>query len=233
MIRPKITWTEEHDVVLCREILAQEPYAFKHGSRGRGRCWDQIAEALNKIEWPKYSVDQRAVRDRFVKVEKGYKRKTREELKASGIAPPEMSELDQALEEIIERKENAEQEKATSCKEKQQEKEKERQTAEGVRRRAIESLSQTRAREGIKKRKSCETSDYVGYLKQKREVDLKLHESQLNLKRRKVDVEERRVQGEMELKQREILLKEKELNLKEKELELIARKTDSFLERFG
>ena len=137
---PKMTWTEEDDVLLCLEILVQEPYAFKHGSRERGRCWDQIAEALNKIELPKYSVDQRAVRDKFVKLEKGYKRKTREELKANGIAPPEMSELDQALEEIIERKENAEQDKVTSCREKQQEKEKERETAEAVRRRAMESL---------------------------------------------------------------------------------------------
>ena len=59
---------------------------------------------VGTIEWPKYSVDQRAVRYRFVKLENGYKRKTREELKASGIAPPEMSELDQALEEISERK---------------------------------------------------------------------------------------------------------------------------------
>ena len=41
----------------------------------------------------------------------------------------------------------------------------------------MDSLSQTRAGEGPKKRKSCETSDYVGYLKQKREVDIKLHES--------------------------------------------------------
>ena len=94
-------------------------------------------------------------------------------------------------------------------------------------------MSHTRAREGIKKRKSCETSDYVGYLKQKREVDMKLHKSQINLKRRKVDVEERRAVGEIELKQREILFRKKELSLKEKELELIARKHDSFLERFG
>ena len=48
-----------------------------------------------------------------------------------------------------------------------------------------------------------------------------------------MDVEERRVEREIEQKKREILLREKELNFKEKELELIARKNDSFLERYG
>ena len=36
-------------------------YAFKHGSRERRKCWDEIAEALNTLELPTLSVDQRAV----------------------------------------------------------------------------------------------------------------------------------------------------------------------------
>ena len=57
-----------------------------------------------------------------------------------------MSELDQALEDIIERSENAEEEKDTTCQEKRQEQEKEKETVQSVRRRAMESLFQTRAR---------------------------------------------------------------------------------------
>ena len=226
-----MTWTEEHDILLCREILVEEPYNFKHGSRERGRCWDRIAEALNSVEQPKFIVDQRAVRDRFVKLEKAFKKKTREELRASGIAPQESSELDQALEEIIDRIQNAEQQKEASCMEKQQEIEIEKETAEAVRRRAMESLSQTKAREGCRKRRGGETSEYVGYLREKREVDIRVKESQVDLKRREVCIEERRIEREFELKQRELLLRERELNLKEKELELKERENENFQQR--
>lgn len=73
-----MTLTEEHDTLLCREILVEEPYTFKHGSREKGRCWDCIAQNLNRVEQPEFSVDQRAIRDRYVKLKKSYKKKTRE-----------------------------------------------------------------------------------------------------------------------------------------------------------
>ena len=230
-----MTWTEEHDTLLCREILVEEPFSYRHGSRERGKCWDRIAEFLNKIELPKFSVDQRAVRDRYVKLEKAFKRKTREELRASGIAPDEPTELDQALEEINARSENAEQERDANREGKQQEMEREKETAETMRRRAMESLSQTRSREGCKKRKSGETSEYVGYLREKRAVDMRVRESQVDLKRREVCLEEKRVEGELELKQRELMLREKELSLKESKLVLKERRYEQLeqkLERF-
>ena len=119
LTRPKMTWTEEHDIMLCREIWTEEPFNFKHGSRERGRCWDRITDTLTKVDQPKFIVDQRAVRDRFVKLEKACKKKTREELRASGIAPNEPSELEQALEEIIEKINSAEEQKEASYAEKQ------------------------------------------------------------------------------------------------------------------
>ena len=106
-----MTWTEEHDIMFCREILTEEPFNFKHGSRERESCWDYIADTLNKVDQLKFVVDQRAVRDRFLKLEKACKKKTREELRPSGIAPSEPSELDQTLEEIIEKINSAEQQK--------------------------------------------------------------------------------------------------------------------------
>ena len=45
----KMIWTKDHDVLLCREILAEEPYQYKHGSRERGKSWDKIADALNRV----------------------------------------------------------------------------------------------------------------------------------------------------------------------------------------
>ena len=50
-----------------------------------------------------------------MKLEKACMKKTTEKLRASGIAPNEPSELDQALEEIIEKINSAEQQKETSC----------------------------------------------------------------------------------------------------------------------
>ena len=103
-----------------------------------------------------------------MKLEKACKKKTREELRASGIAPNEPSEVDQALEEIIEKVSFAEQQKEASCAEKQQEIDKEKETAEAVRRRAMERLSESCAREGCRKRKGGDTSEYVGYLRDER-----------------------------------------------------------------
>ena len=48
----KMIWTNQHDILLCREILVEEPYKFKHGSRERGQCWNRIANALSRIEKP-------------------------------------------------------------------------------------------------------------------------------------------------------------------------------------
>ena len=101
-IRPTIIWTNQHDILLCREILVEEPYGFKHGSHERGQCWDRIANALSKIEKPRFMVDQRSVRDHFMKLEKNHKCKMAAEERASGI-DPEHTELNEALQDIVER----------------------------------------------------------------------------------------------------------------------------------
>ena len=93
-----MTWTLEHDTLLCRDILVEEPYQFKMGTRERGHSWD-----LNKIGQPHFMVDQRAVRDHFLKLERSFKRKMAEEELASGISPTEPTELEQAIQDIIER----------------------------------------------------------------------------------------------------------------------------------
>ena len=62
-------------------------------------------------------------------------------MRASGISP-EMSELDAALEEIIERKENGEEQQKKNQEESRQEVQKQKETAELVRKKAMESISQ-------------------------------------------------------------------------------------------
>ena len=217
-----MTWTNQHDILLCREILVAEPFQFKHGSRKKGRCRDKVADCLNTLESPKFSVDQRAVRDHFVKLERVFLRKMNAEMRASGIQV-DHSKLDQALEEIIERKECEEQLKEKASEGILRQKEKEKECAEAVRKRAMESFSQTKVREGgekkRRKRNGAETSEYVGYLKEKREVQMSVTERQLSLERKKVEVEEKRLERQLELKERELVLKERELMLKEKNID--------------
>ncbi len=67
--------------------MVEGPFKYKVGSRDRGKCWDKVANLLNAIEKPHFTVYQRAVRDRFVKLEKGFKRKVAEENRASGVVP--------------------------------------------------------------------------------------------------------------------------------------------------
>ena len=156
-------WTNQHDILLCREILLEEPYKFKHGSRERGQCWDKIANSLSHVEKPRFIVDQRSVRDHFMKLEKSHKRKMAAEERASGISP-EHTELDEALQDIMERSEGAQDELAKGEERKEKNAEKEKETAENVRKRSMERLSQTRERESpesAKKKKKSYPGDTV------------------------------------------------------------------------
>ena len=43
-------WTEEHDVILVREMLANSPFAnTKRDTVQRGRKWSEIAEHLLNV----------------------------------------------------------------------------------------------------------------------------------------------------------------------------------------
>ncbi|CAH3114994.1 unnamed protein product, partial [Pocillopora meandrina] len=93
-----------HDTLLCREVLALEPYKHKKGSNEAGKIWTDIAQSLKNCQQLKFkqNLSQRAVREIFL-LQTRYKDKEREETRASGISP-EQDELDVLLEEITERK---------------------------------------------------------------------------------------------------------------------------------
>ena len=81
--------TEEHDILLLREILLYEPYNQRKGSVERGKVWDLLAESLNKINNPLFRVTGRSIRVHLKTLIDNFKRKEREEEKASGINPDE------------------------------------------------------------------------------------------------------------------------------------------------
>ncbi|XP_065054609.1 uncharacterized protein LOC135683317 [Rhopilema esculentum] len=184
--RHKMVWNKEHDILLCREILVTHPYQFKHGSRKRGQCWGKIANALNLVERPKFLVDQRSVRDQFTKLERDFKRKIAMEARSNGIPPDEPSELDRALDEIVEQSPVADERILQGV-------EKEKVTAGNVRRRAMENLSETRDREeleGSMKRKRTNNGT-VDYLEEKSVAQKEIKMEKLELKKRKLELQEK------------------------------------------
>ena len=60
-----MVWNDEHDLLLVREILLQQPWKQKYGTPERGKVWESIADVLNAIDEPRFTVSQRPVRDRY------------------------------------------------------------------------------------------------------------------------------------------------------------------------
>ena len=84
------------------------------------------------MEGLRFVVDQRGVWERYAKLERNFKRKIAAEERASGISP-DKTELDEAIENIMERRERAEEEIAQRAESTAVVMDKERETAESVR----------------------------------------------------------------------------------------------------
>ena len=69
-------WSEEHDLMLCREVLVMEPFKHPKQSRERAEIWGEIAQNLNGLSVPKFTVRTRSVRDRLTLLLTKYKRKS-------------------------------------------------------------------------------------------------------------------------------------------------------------
>ena len=114
------------------EVLqGYSPFAgTKRGAVQRGRKWNEISERLLQVEAPRFKVDQRGVRERYGLLAKAYRKKIREEERASGISTPELTEVEQALEDLIVREPTGD----------SSTKEEDKKDAEEVRKRAMERL---------------------------------------------------------------------------------------------
>ena len=194
-------WSDKHDLVLCREVLAMEPYQHPYRSKERGDVWNQIAINLNGLDHPKFKVNKRSVRDRLTLLITKHKAKIRQEENASGIACEE-TELDQALEEIIDKEKLAD-EKSSEAKKKEKE---EKAAAEEHRQSAMERLGQTKRRnadsetDGAQAKKSRKgSSDVVEYLREKyqRESDQRKEEMELRKMEQQASVELQQQQNDM------------------------------------
>ena len=183
-------WTEEHDVMLCREVLIVYPHQYRPKSSERGNAWTTIANDLNAVQEIRFSVTQKAVRDRLKLLVERFKRKDNEERQASGISPDE-SELDEALYTIIELMDDAEQQFDKENHEKQQKIENDQKQAEELRVKAMETFGESRKRsEGgeAKSRKKRNTGgETLQYLQRKSEQEYELRKAELEIKKKEME----------------------------------------------
>lgn len=180
--RSEMQWKEEHDVLLCREILVSPPFKFKERTVERGKIWDEIANRLNNYQTLKFRVNKRSVRERFKLMKEKFKRKIQDEEKASGIDVEPASELEQALEDICALEESLPEEVMDS---KQAKAEANKLKAEEIRQKAMESFGQTEAREGQEKpakEKRRGGNDSIQFLREKSEKELEVRKQELKLK---------------------------------------------------
>jgi len=139
-------WSEEHDLMLCREVLLLEPFKHPRQSKERGEIWGEIALSLNSISSQKFKVSKPSVRDMLTLLLAKYKEKMREEEQGSGIACNDETEIEIALSEIIEKEQAADLERKEDSNTLTKKNENDKASAEESRLKAMERLGQTRKR---------------------------------------------------------------------------------------
>lgn len=184
-----MVWTGDHEEILLREILIYEPFNHKLGTSPRGEAWKMIAETLNGLDCPKFSVNHRSVREKYSAMEKIHKKKMADEERASGVNPDDLTSKEKALDEIIQR--FADRELAT-----EQDRqnlsmavEKERQTAAEVRKQSMETYSETKKRNANEndstpsssKKRRRSSDDTHKYLREKMEMEKAFRERELKI----------------------------------------------------
>ena len=133
--RELFIWKRKHEAMLLREVLVEEPHKYRPGSKERGISWTKIAEHLQESGM---KVTQRSAREKFDKLYQDFKKREKEESRASGV-DVEYDEIYQALTNINDQ--------IVDWQEQQQVKEEsEKATAEEMRKRATEKLSETKRR---------------------------------------------------------------------------------------
>ena len=163
----------------------------KYGSQERGKVWEKIAESLNGLNTVcelNFKVTQRSAWDRHKLLVDNFKKLEREEAAASGISPEE-TESDNALADIIERFEEADEMHKKQTNEKKSKNEADTRKAAEMRC-SLETFSKSNDRIGnepVVKKSRNTGSETVQYLGEKSENELKLRTEELN--QRKLEFE--------------------------------------------
>ena len=189
-------WTPKHDLELVKEMLAERPFEYPKGSREIGTVWKKIMYNLNSKTEINFTLNTiRAVRDRYQLLETKFKRNMQKELNASGIAV-EPTEFEEAMEDLVEHFENQEATAEMEKEAKSENMEKQKQKAEDVRLKALETFSETKKRKNMAEQESDKCSNSkrrvtaVKFLQEKAERDMALRKEELELRRKELELKE-------------------------------------------
>ena len=194
-------WTFDHNVIFVREILHKEPWLCKYGSTERGEAWSKIANSLNTMKEPSFKVTQRSVRDRYTHMERNHKTKVAQVERASGITPEE-TEVDRAMEEIIQLFEEYDQENEKLSEEKKKKAEEYVAKAEETRRESLKTFKETS--EIPPKKRRASGSDTMNYLKEMGEAEGKRRVEEMAMRRQEMEKRSELQREEMKLRKQEM-----------------------------
>ena len=195
-------WTDEHDVLMLREMIVSDVFSFKKGSVGRGDAWDSIAEKLNQIDSPQFHIkDKRGVRDRWVLLRRKFRSKMREEEAASGVVIEDLTEKEVLIEELIER------EDTTKPDDNRLSVQQDKDRAEDIRKKTMESMGETKKRKLSRGttdedqptssgRKRC-AQLLVDFLRENANAERELRQQELNIKRKEQEKQQETMQAMM------------------------------------
>lgn len=178
-------WSREHEICFLREVLLFEPWNYRHGSPERGKVWESLSESLNNSNVLFFKVTARSLRDHLKLVMDKHSKRMKNEEKASGINPPEETEEDIAIADIIAQFKEAEERQKLESDEKKETIERNNAKAIEVRKRSLESMGETSKRvgENEKKKRRNNGSETIQYLVDKSKQEMKLKEDELAIKR--------------------------------------------------
>ena len=190
-------WTNKHNEVLVQETYLFEPWNFKRGSKQRGQVWERISDSLNQYESPKFTVNEKSVRDHYIFLEKEQKKKVREEEKASGIAPLHTS-FDDSMAAIIQHFRETDAEDQQQDAEKRGKADEETAKAVEMRKSSMETFAQSKKRKGEQEqKKSKRFTGTETVLREKAELHASLKREELQLRRAELDEKEVQQEGLM------------------------------------
>ena len=189
-------WTPKHDLELVKEMLAERPFEYPKGSREIGTVWKKIMSNLNSKTEINFTLNTiRAVRNRYQLLETKFKQNMQKELNASGIAV-EPTEFEEAMEDLVEHFENQEATAEMEKEAKSENMENQKQKAEGVRLKALETLSETKKRKNMAEKESDKCSNSkrrvtaVKFLQEKAARDMAMRKEELELRRKELELKE-------------------------------------------
>ena len=188
--RTAMTWAENKDIFLMRQMGAEGIFQYKAGSRERGNVWQVIANNLNQHAQG-FEVTAHSVRDRFNTISRKHSIKTSKELKSTRGSGEEPSEHELLLEELMELNEDSERKISEQTQATKAGADAERRKAVETRQKAMETMGESRKRlaeekgEEREKKKRRTGGDTIAWLREKTKVDADVKSEKWTFRKRK------------------------------------------------